>query len=52
MELVTDEKIRLKVLRSTLRGDGFKLDSWVRCIHCGEFFSEKKCESSIKGMIT
>lgn len=38
MELVTDEKIRTKVLRSELKGEGFKLDSWVRCIHCGRPF--------------
>ena len=38
MELVTDEKIRTKVLRSELKGEGLKLDSLVRCIHCGNFF--------------
>lgn len=38
MELVTDEKIRTKVLRSALREVGFKFDSWIRCIHCGRVF--------------
>ena len=38
MELVKDEKIKTKVLRSALREYGFKLDSWVRCIHCGKVF--------------
>ena len=38
MELVTDEKIRTKVLRSALKEEGFKFDSWVRCIHCGRPF--------------
>ena len=49
MELVTDEKIRLKVLRSTLRGDGFKLDSWVRYIHCGGVFQGKEMRVFNKG---
>ncbi|MDD7533225.1 MAG: hypothetical protein SPK18_06855 [Treponema sp.] len=49
MELVTDEKIRLKVLRYTLRGDGFKLDSWVRCIHCGGVFQGKEMRVFNKG---
>ena len=49
MELVTDEKIRLKVLRSTLRGDGFKLDSWVRCIHCGGVFQGEEMRVFNKG---
>lgn len=38
MELVTDEKIRTKVLRSELKEEGLKLDSLVRCIHCGKVF--------------
>lgn len=38
MELVTDEKIRTKVLCSELKGEGLKLDSLVRCIHCGKVF--------------
>ena len=38
MELVADEKIRIKVLRSALKEEGFKFDSWVRCIHCGRPF--------------
>jgi len=38
MELVTDEKIRTKVLFSALKEEGLKFDSWVRCIHCGRPF--------------
>mgnify|MGYP003571435474 FL=1 len=38
MELVKDEKNKTKVLRSALREYGFKLDSWIRCIHCGRPF--------------
>ncbi len=38
MEIVTDKKIKRKVLRSELKEYGFKLDSWVRCIHCGRPF--------------
>ena len=38
MDLITDEKIRTKVLRSALKEYDFKLDSWIRCIHCGKVF--------------
>ena len=38
MDLITDEKIRIKVLRSALKEYDFKLDSWIRCIHCGKVF--------------
>ncbi|MBO4859764.1 MAG: hypothetical protein J5527_14715 [Treponema sp.] len=41
MELVTDEKIKTKVLYSELKEYGFKLDSRVRCIHCGRPFQGK-----------
>ena len=42
MELITDEKIRAKVLRSALKEDGFNLDSWIRCIHCGRVFQGRE----------
>ena len=49
MELVTDEKIRTKVLRSALKEEGFKFDSWVRCIHCGKVFQGEEMRVFNKG---
>lgn len=49
MELITDEKIRAKALRSALKEYGFKLDSWVRCIHCGRVFQGQEMQVFEKG---
>ena len=39
MELITNEKERLKILRKELKAEGgWKLDSLVRCVHCGKVF--------------
>ena len=49
MEIVTDEKIRIKALRSELKEYGYKLDSWVRCIHCGKIFQGTEMRVFKKG---
>ncbi|MBR5095765.1 MAG: hypothetical protein IK094_01505 [Treponema sp.] len=54
MELITNEKERLKILRKELKAEGgWKLDSLVRCVHCGKVFqgSEMQVEKNDDGYL-
>jgi len=49
MELVTNDKERLKILRKELKAEGLKLDSSVRCIHCGNVFPAREMQVEEEG---